>query len=184
MEIALPATEIGGFASQVIYFSSSSSRLRQSLALYFLIHEIRVIFHLTQNSINSPRELFNKCTKKLISKYISQLFQKKYKIVQRLSAAPREEWPLALVLQALASAVFVSIFLLLCLFTSICRFLLLCQVFFFFLLMWMYLFEKRLSFHYICSIIGSSQETQFFYHNYPISVTVETCGATVTENNT
>ena len=70
---------------------------------------------------------------------------KKYKIVQRLSAAPREEWPLALVLQALASAVFVSIFLLL--FTSICRFLLLCQVFFFFFCqMWMYLFEIKIVF--------------------------------------
>ena len=61
-----------------------------------------------------------------------QIYVKKYKIVQRLNAAPREELPLALVLQALASAVFVSIFLLLCLFKSICRFLLLCQVFFFF----------------------------------------------------
>ena len=110
-------------------------------------------------------------------------YVKKYKIIQRLSAAAREELPLALVLQALASAVFVSIFLLLCLFKSICRFLLLCQVFFFFsdldVSIW-----KGLSFHYICSIIGSSQEAQFFYHNYLISVTVETCGATVTENNT
>ena len=85
---------------------------------------------------------------------------KKYKIVQRLSAAPREELPLALVLQALASAVFVSIFLLLCLFSSISSAL---SSIFFLLMMWVYLFEKRLSF-----ITSEASSVLHKRHNFSI----------------